>query len=139
MRFNYQTAALRVCVDSRDFSGRIVGQRVSSEICFSGINDFVVRVDTLLDVQKFPQAFQKLRTFTEKQRPDVPAVLSPEEMSETAHVEAQQGKEATFLLLIRSRKNASWQGMIDWLDGSPKVFFDSTLAFLKAVDEKLLF
>ena len=137
MRFNYQTAALRVCVDGQGFSGRIVGQRISTAIHFSDINDFVVRVDALLDVQKFPRAFQKIRSFTEKQQPDIPAVLVPEELGELAQVEAQKGERATFLLLIRSRQNASWQGLIDWMDGSPKQPFDSTLAFLKAVDAKL--
>lgn len=137
MRFNYQTAALRVCVDGQGFSGRIVGQRISTAIHFSDINDFVVRVDALLDVQKFPRAFQKIRSFTEKQRPDVPAVLVHENMGELAEIEAQQGERATFLLLIRSRQNASWQGSIDWMDGTPKQNFDSTLEFVKALCKRL--
>ena len=137
MRFNYQAAALRVCVDGDGFSGRVVGQRVRSAICFSDINDFVLRVDALLDVQKFPQAFQKIRTFTEKERPQVPAVLTQEQLSSPEEVDAQTGRRATFLLLIRSRQNASWQGRIEWLDGSSAQTFGSTLEFMKQVDAHL--
>ena len=127
MRFNYQAAALRVCLDDRNFSGRIVGQRVSKPIYFSDINDFMVQVDALLDVQKFPRAFQKIRSFTEKEQPEVPAVLSQEQLRESGADELQWGKYATFTLLIRTRQSASWQGQVDWLDGQPPQPFESTL------------
>ncbi len=139
MRFNYKTAALRVCVDGQGFSGRIVGQRVKSAIDFTDINDFVIRVDALLDAQQFPRAFQKIRSFTEKGQPEVPAVLSQEQLSASGEVDAQQGACATFLLLIRSRQNASWQGQVDWLDGAPAQPFGSTLEFMKQICDRLAF
>ena len=137
MRFNYQTAALRICVDGDGFTGRIVGQRVYSPIHFSDINDFVTQVDALLDAQNFPRAFQQIRTFTDKEQPEVPAALSPEQLSRADDVAGQTGRRATFQLLIRSRQNASWQGCIDWLDGSEKKDFGSTLEFMKLLCDGL--
>lgn len=137
MRFNYQAAALRVCLDDRNFSGRIVGQRVSKPIYFSDINDFMVQVDALLDVQKFPRAFQKIRSFTEKEQPEVPAVLSQDQLWESGADELQWGKYATFTLLIRTRQSASWQGQVDWLDGQPPQPFESTLEFVKQLCKRL--
>ena len=137
MRFNYQAAALRVCLDDRNFGGRIEGQRVREPIYFSDINDFMVQVDTLLDVQKFPRAFQKIRSFTEKEQPDVPAVLSKNQLREVGEEDLQAGKYATFNLLIRTRQNASWQGQVDWLDGQPPLQFESTLEFVKQLCKRL--
>lgn len=137
MRFNYQTAALRICVDGEGFNGRIVGQRVYSPIQFSDINDFVTQVDALLDAQNFPRAFQQIRSFTGKEQPDVPAALSPEQLSLAEEVAGQNGRRATFQLLIRSRQNASWQGYIDWLDGQNPQSFDSTLEFMKLLCDGL--
>ena len=140
IRLNYQSAALRVCVDGTEggrFSGRVVGQRLSTPILFSDINDFVVQVDALLDVQKFPQAFQRIRSFTDKDLPAVPAVQTKEELSDSDAVNSEHGSVMTFLLQIFSRKNASWQGMLDWMDGSEKQRFNSTLELFKFIDARL--
>ncbi len=137
MRFNYQAAALQICLDDRNFSGRIEGQRISKPILFGDINDFMVQVDALLDVQKFPRAFQKIRSFTEKEQPEVPAVLSQDQLRENGEENRQSGKYATFTLLIRTRQNASWQGQVDWLDGQPPQQFESTLEFVKQLCKRL--
>ena len=140
IQLNYQAAALRVCVDTTEdgrYGGRVVSQRLSDPIHFRDITDFVTQIDALLDVQRFPQAFQRIRSFTDKGLPDVPAVTSKEEMSAAEEINAARGTVTTFVVHIFSRRNASWQGAIDWLDGSPRVVFDSTLEFLKAVDDRL--
>lgn len=140
IRLNYQSAALRVCVDKAEdgrFCGRIAGQRLSAPISFADINDFVVQVDALLDAQRFPQAFQKIRTFTDKDVPIVPAAKTKEELSDFDVVNSVCGGIATFSFQVFSRKNASWQGYIDWMNGSEKQRFNSTLEFLKFVDNRL--
>lgn len=140
IQLNYQSAALRVCIDGAEngkLCGRIVAQRLRTPMSFADINDFVVQVDALLDTQKFPQAFQRIRSFTGKSLPPVPAVLTKEELGGRDSVNAAHGRIETFFLQIISRKNASWQGTIDWLDGTEKQYFHSTLEFLKFVDSRL--
>ena len=136
---NYQNASLRVCVDDSAngvFRGRIVGKRLNAAISFTDINDFIVQVDALLDIQKFPQAFQRIRSFIERDLPSVPAVLTPEELNNhTNYVEC--GNVATFTLLISTRQNASWQGYINWMNNEPKQFFSSTLELLRLIDTHL--
>ena len=136
---NYQNASLRVCVDDSAngvFRGRIVGKRLKDAISFSDINDFITQVDALLDIQKYPQAFQRIRSFTERDLPDVPAVLTPEELHN--HVsDVKCGDAATFALLILSRQNASWQGYISWISGGSKQAFSSTLELLRLIDAHL--
>ena len=94
-------------------------------------------MDALLDVQKCPQAFQRIRSFTDKDSPDVPAVLTKEDMISTDEIQAALGTAATFMLQIFCRQNASWQGAIDWLDGGERQRFSSTLELLKLVDNRL--
>ena len=140
IRFNYQSSALRVCVDALDggrISGRIVSQRLSDELSFSDVNDFITKMDALLDVQVYPQAFRSIRTFTAKERPSVPAAMTEEEMMPADTVEAATGAITTFRLQIFTRQNADWQGRVDWLDGSPAVMFDSTLEFIKLTARRL--
>lgn len=140
IRLNYQAAALRVCIDKIEnsrFYGRIVGQRLSSPILFTDINNFLVQVDALLDAQKYPKAFQRIRSFTDKSLPEVPAVQTKEELRAAEEVEAVFGAVTTFSLHIFYRQNSTWQGSIDWLDGTEKQQFNSTLEFLKFVDDRL--
>ena len=110
IRLNYQSAALRVCVDKAEdgrFCGRIAGQRLSAPISFADINDFVVQVDAMLDAQRFPQAFQKIRTFTDKDVPIVPAAKTKEELSDFDVVNSVCGGIATFSFQVFSRKTSS--------------------------------
>lgn len=136
---NYENASLRVCVDDAAngmFRGRIVGKRLNAAISFSDINDFILQVDALLDMQRFPQAFQRIRSFTEKALPNVPAVLTSAELN-TPSIENEHGKAATCILLISSRQNASWQGTVEWMDSQVKQTFSSTLELLRLLDAHL--
>ena len=140
IRLNYQSAALRVCVDQIEdgaFCGHIVGQRLSAPITFSDLNEFFAKINALLDVQRFPQAFQSMRAFANEHLTEVPAALSEEEMSFFEEVEGAKGECATFLLQVTTRQNSSWQGYIDWLDGSSKQLFNSSLEFVKIVVQRI--
>ena len=140
IRFNYQTSALRVCVDSihdSHVSGRVVGQRLSAPLSFSDISDFIAKIDALLDLQVYPQAFRSLRSFTLKEKPAVPAAMTEDEMMDAAAVDAACGEIATFRLQIFTRQNADWQGRIDWLDGESGNMFDSTLEFINLTADRL--
>lgn len=140
LRLNFREAGLRVCIDGTEhggFQGRVLGRRLSEPLHFSDISEMVLKLDALMDVQKFPQAFQRIRSFTEKEQPAVPAVRSKAELSSAEEVEAARGEVATFLLQVFSRQNASWQGRIDWLDGTPAQEFHSTLECMKLMDARL--
>lgn len=140
IRLNYQEAALRVCVDKASdgaFCGHVVGPRIKSAITFSDLSDFVIQIDSLLDMQKFPQAFQRIRSFTDKPAPSVPGVQAKEEIGSLDKYSSLFGECFTFSFIVVSRQNATWQGYIDWLDGSDKARFISTLEFMKLVRARI--
>ena len=144
LNFNYSSSAFRICVDQVSghyLSGRIAGQRLKAPVAFSDVNQLLSQLDAVMDSQQFPQAFQRIRAFSDKAVSalikDIPVALSTEEMLSEERIAALRGEKATFLLHITMRRNASWQGFVDWMDGSPRQKFDSTLEFLNALDQHL--
>ena len=139
-RLNHQTAALRVCVDRAEggrLSGRVVSRRLTRPMAFTDIGSLLLQVEAVLDAQKFPQAFERTRTFDPKKQLRVPAAPSLDEGMSPEAVEAAAGEVSTFQLYVITRRNTTWQGAVDWLDGSPRVAFDSVLELIKLTDEHL--
>lgn len=147
--FEHTSAALRVCVDQMEggrISGRVVSRRLTRPIRFDDVGSLLLQIEAVLDVQKFPQAFQRTRTFQPRQAPGeeapaaaqtAPAAPSLAEGMPEAEVEAAHGAVSTFLLFVFTRQNTTWQGVLDWLDGSPRVRYSSVLELLKLVDGHL--
>ena len=139
VKLNYGAAALRVCVDrNKDghLSGRVVSQRLSQPIRFSDIAHLILQVDAVLDEQKFPQAFQRIRTLSPSATPEVPAALRAEEMLSRQEVDSAQGDLGTFVIHLTTRQHASWQGFTDWLDGGSRQRFESTLELIKFISRR---
>ena len=135
----YKSSELRVCVDSvadGRMSGRVYSMRLSNPIEFSDINDFLLKIESVMDTQNYPQAFQAKRMFK-----DAPSVSSPyvsddsSELLDEKTVNEMNGRLTTFSVLITSRLNTSWQGFIDKLDGSDKLAFNSDLQFIQMLSD----
>lgn len=140
-KFNHASAGFRICVDGSQcgrISGRVFSQRLLAPISFSDISDLLLKLEEVLDVQKFPQAFERTRSFTEIRLCD-PAVIadSLEHGMSRETVEAQSGAFGTFLLFVITRRNTTWQGHLDWLDGSPQEHYNSVLELLKLADQHI--
>lgn len=140
MRLNYGEAALRVCIDAAEsgqFAGRLYGQRLREPVAFADASDFLVQIDALLDAQNFPQSFFQLRSFTDRAEPAIPAARSRADLVRQDDVEQVQGAIATVSLQIFTRQRATWQGELDWLDGSPRESFQSSLVLLNLLAARL--
>jgi len=135
----YKSSELRVCVDSVSdgrMSGRVYSMRLSNPIEFSDINDFILKVEDVLDAQNYPQAFQTKRIFKESSSAASPYVSDDSsKLLDEKTVSEVQGKLTTFSVLITSRLNTSWQGFIDKLDGSEKQAFNSDLQFIQLLGD----
>ena len=139
MNLTHPSAALRVCVDRAEdgrISGRVFSQRLTQPMAFSDVGSLLLQLEEVLDRQNFPQAFQRTRSFA-KERAAVPAAPEPALGMSAGEVEAAHGEAATFLLYVLTRRNTTWQGKLDWLDGSPAQNFDSALELIKLTDRRL--
>jgi hypothetical protein len=145
LRLNYNKAKLRVCVDgvkNSVVSGRVFSQRLKDIIEFPDLTNLVLRLDRLMDEQKYPQAFQRKRRFKlpalRNSKAPVDAVEGDERpyMDEEV-VDTAVGAKATFILQIVSRQNTNWQGYVDFLDGAGVKEFKSELELLEMINDFL--
>ena len=137
---NSPSAALRVCVDQSDngrISGKVYSQRLTRPMAFSDMGSLILRLDEVLEKQNFPQASQHSRPFREHES-NVPASADPSEGIPLEEVEQASGALATFTLYVMSRRNASWQGLVDWMDGSPRQQFASALELIRLAEDRFL-
>lgn len=138
--FNLNNSSLRICVDRVNGSaaaGRVYACRLTAPILFEDISSLALRLDRVFDQQNFPQAFQNSRTFLRENDWEESAVSDLSEGMNEEMVNAQYGAIATFEILMVSRRNSSWQGMIDWLDGGERQSFYGYLELLRLVSERL--
>ena len=134
------SAALRVCVDHAEgghLSGLVYSQRLTEPLPFTDVGNLLLRLDEVLDTQNFPQAFQRTRSFTGRKEA-VPAAAGPEEGMPAETVAQAHGLFYTFEISVTSRRNASWQGLVDWLDGEARQEFSSALELIKLIETRVL-
>ena len=91
-------------------------------------------IERLLDRIDYPQSSVKIRSFQEKEEK---RLLKPEKVLEGREVANHSGKLDTFLVHIKYRQNATWQGEIRWVEKGKNVSFCSELELLKLMDNAL--
>ena len=126
---------VNICVDDikqGEMSGRLYHCYTQQEILFSNVVELLRHVEALYDSIAFPQASTKARTFgkpEESKRVERPEkIISQEEFIE------YRGVIGTFLLFVKFRQNATWQGEVYWVEQDKKNFFSNMLDFVKIVD-----
>lgn len=134
------SVALRVCVDQAEggrISGRVFSQRLTGPLSFADVGSLLLQLEEVLDRQNFPQAFQRTRTFAKDRASTAPAAPDLGGGMPAEAVEAARGGTATFALYVITRRNTTWQGKVDWLDGQPPEDFSSVLELIKLIDRYL--
>ena len=136
---NHKNGGLRICIDRVEgecISGRVFSQRLTAPLAFPDLGGLLLQLEELLEKQGFPQSSQHVRSFT-----PVASVLSvsalPEHALSAQAVAEAAGERCTLVLTVLTRRNATWQGYIDWLDGGQREQFSSGLEFLSLVEERL--
>lgn len=119
-----------LCIDSYEGSvlrGRFYGANQIAET-FGSLNQFLVKMDAMLDETQMPQAYTSKRTFS--------SLLMPE-MSDSSPDPIQKGRCATFELQILFRQHTSWQGILVWKDQNVEQSFRSVLELVLLLDSAL--
>ncbi len=143
-------SAVRICIDEYkdcDWKGRMYTRLNTEAIPFQNIYEVLNLMTVFWNAIKFPQASTISRTFTGSQKiqeEQIAAfdVVYPEdgtrdkikvELSET-DMEKKQGEQGTFIVKIRYRQNATWQGHVTWVEENKTVPFRSALELIKLID-----
>ncbi len=119
-----------VCVDTYHngiLSGRIFNPYLQSGQSFQSLTQFLQFMEQTLDKMAFPSAFTATRTFAP------PPVHDPD----PPDVQEQTGQLSTFAIRILFRQNASWQGLVTWMEGKQEQSFRSALELILLIDSAL--
>lgn len=120
-----------ICVDSYDdfvLQGRYYNSSRKEGIYFQSATELVLSIEQLLDQLQFPQAFYRIRSFS-----DSGVVFGDIPERDWSN----RGRIATFQLKVLFRQNVSWQGTIRWVETKKEISFRSVLELLSLVDSAL--
>lgn len=95
---------------------------------FQSLSQLLKIVEHNLDTTRYPQAYEKMRTFGE------PRCRTVDNEKELDH---KCGELATFAIRILFRQNASWQGSVFWPEGKLEESFRSVLELIFLMDSAL--
>ena len=113
--------------------GRIYNNYYAEPIAFANTMQFLKKLEAVMDSFEHPQKTMEPRKFGQgKRKPE--EVIGQNALVRLKPQEAS-GREATFHIRVIFRKNASWQGIICWVDGGKRENFRSVLELLMLMDE----
>lgn len=141
---------LKICVDSvgnQEFAGSLLSPYLGFEK-FDGVLALVHLMETHFNKASYPQSAIQMRSFKKqsvRNRTSVTLVKGNSGMDEKmkkvsqayAAQEDKTGDKATFLVHVRFRQNATWQGSIKWLNENKTQNFRSTLELLNLMEDAL--
>jgi len=103
---------------------------------FSDLVELMGLYETLFNALQYPQATHRLRRMKEEEN----AVQRREmkELEKKAEKDlVEQDATPTFIIKIKYRQNASWQGTIHWVEGDTTKNFRSTLELIRLMDSAI--
>lgn len=117
---NFSPNAFRVCVDSRenDIRGLVYSPLVEHPISYNGLNELMLKMDKVFDSNGYPQAFQEKRSFLRRTPRQASYNGVPEVLPESRDIFEKEGSFFTVDVVVESRRNTSWQGYVQSIDGT---------------------
>lgn len=135
--YKLDTAALNlvnVCMDQRGkdgSQGRLYCCYRRGPVSFKNEYQLIKAMEALMEEIGCPQSSVELRTYGQKPRP---LKEKPKPVTGREAVLEQRGREATFIIHVKYRQNATWQGEVIWVEHGEKKSFLSVLEMLKLLD-----
>ncbi len=118
--------------ENRELGGSVYSLYFKESIPFANTNGMLTALEAMFDRLSFPQSSVDYRTFARRRRKEEPC---PTLFSK----EADQGGPALarFIIHVRFRQNATWQGCIQWEGENTPEDFRSALELLKRIADRL--
>lgn len=104
---------VRICIDGykEDLFGRAYSKLMPVPLLFSGCSGILLSMDDLFDQAGYPQAFQVKRTFFRSSGPKK-NIHMPERTIGDEEINRQRGDCRTFDIVVQSRRQSCWQGIL---------------------------
>lgn len=128
---------LSICIDSvnhREGKGRLYHCYSREAVPFENEFQLIAKMDDLFEHINYPQAAMKSRQFIEKENTKTQEAVR---VMDKDVVINQSGDQATFIVHVQYRQNATWQGQVVWAEKKITKNFRSALELLKLIDNAL--
>lgn len=125
--------SIRICIDREreEICGRISAIALEKEIAFFSRKDLVIKINQIFDKIGQPQAHQILRSFRNTGTEDTGYCGAPVRYHTSEAIYNSYGKARTLDMMMVSRHNSEWQGVVKDKDGNVICNYSSTLDFIK--------
>ena len=124
----------RVCIDHHEDGvpkGRIYHMLLNSPVSFTGWMSLIKQLNSISDYNDFPQESMQLRKIQDKIKDE-----KEQKSKKLIQVskECLHGEIATFRIRILFRQNATWQGIVYWVEREREEHFRSVLELMTLMD-----
>ncbi len=130
-----------VCVDGfyhADLTGRLFNPYIRGPIRFSEMLGMVRALESMMDGFSFPESTFRCQSFRKKGCGSRQKNIREVRRYMSDDIFQQKfGEQATFVVQVQFRQNATWQGTIQWLEEKKSRKFRSLLEMIKLMDEAL--
>lgn len=139
MEKKYPPNCFRVCIDNAevDLRGLIYSPVGDGELKFAELRELILQMDNLFDRTGYPQSFQEKRSFRKTKTQN--AAYRGVPATEITYGDMQQysGAIATLDIMVISRRNASWQGIIFSTEGKRLGEYDGEWQMIDIIQKYL--
>lgn len=124
--------------ENGDFSGRIWEPYNVEPFEFTGINEMVIHMDDLYDGWNYPQRALNERSLL---RTHV-ATKSNSKRDDSfgdkiERLQMMRGEIGTFIIQVRFRQHATWQGVVVWAEENKRGTFQSAMELIHLMDHAM--
>lgn len=137
MKRLYAPNLISICINRKngvDYEGEIWEEYDTEPEHFTSILGAVRYIENFLDELNFPQRSMVPRSFTKAPAGGTQTGRHRERVKRMDNLEAKNGEEGTFIVQIKYRQNATWQGQVVWAEQNRKEYFRSALELLRLID-----
>lgn len=127
---------IRLCIDGYDddIKGRIYSKMNQEPVEFDNCCEMLMKADEIFERIGYPQAYCKSRSFGTETAKDY-YNLPGEPLTKDEDLQRQEGQLCTLDVLIRSRRQASWQGIIKTVQDSLTQEFYCGMELLRCIEK----
>lgn len=126
-----------VCIDEfeeNEVKGRFYYCFSNKPVEFKTSLGMVSCLEKVMDTIGYPQKTTKSRIFKETKINEDDKLRELNERMSDSEVLKNRGEKATFVVEVKYRENATWQGTVKWVEGNKEQGFRSALELIKLID-----
>lgn len=124
---------IHLCINGvKDFqiSGLAYNTTIQDPIQFSDIHDMILSFDKIFDMNGNPQSSHIKRSFQKEEKPSK-FQIKPQTVCNYENYLDKKGSIATLDIIVRSRLQSTWQGIIFYQD--EVIVFENLLDFIRKI------